>query len=331
MNKTVGLAANFQRAPVGFPVRLFGDYIRLWRKADFLRKSSWDIYHFHGFNIGSAVMRLSRALSSTRSILWRMLDTVPRLKRVLTVHGLSSELVRDNFIDRVERELLSRFDHVICVDRHLVATVREIAEDHSFDLDPIYVPNSVDTHTFSYHPHGEHVNLRVGFVGRAEMSRGIRLLSDFATCLPGTIDLHLALLGNKRDMSQIPKHVWRSARSVDVNLTQKQMVDFYREIDVLFNPVLAEGISRATLEAMATGRPPIMLARGNRYPVVDGRTGFLINSADELLRLLSELTTDRERLHTISQHGRKIVEGEFDCQVVLPTLNKVYSHIQGSA
>ena len=326
-NGSITTRPTLQTTRWGFPVQLLGDFRRLRRKARLAGELRWDVYHFHGHNVGSAILRLSRFLSSTRAMPWWFLDSTPRARRLLTVHGLTSQFPHAPWVEELEAMMLSRFDDAVCVDKHLVSIVERIANENSFELCATYIPNCVDTEVFRYCASRQHAGLSVGFAGRAEMSRGIEWLARLARLLPRAIQLHLALAGNRTDLSRIPQPLLTRANTVRVNVPHSQMVDFYKEVDVVVNPVLVRGISRTTLESMAVGRLPIMLSIGDRYPVIHGRTGFLVNTVEEALALLTQLSQNREPLYAISRRAREIVEHEFDCRVVLPSLEKVYEEI----
>jgi glycosyltransferase involved in cell wall biosynthesis len=107
--------------------------------------------------------------------------------------------------------------------------------------------------------------------------------------------------------------------------------DFLHKIDVLFNPITDEGISIISLEAMACGRPTIMIDRGDRYPIINNKTGFLIDDKlQELLKLLEHLNDNRIIIKKTSKNARKIVENEFSNQAIIPKIKNIYESLTNS-
>ena len=111
-------------------------------------------------------------------------------------------------------------------------------------------------------------------------------------------------------------------------LKENEVPSFLENIDILFNPVLAEGISRITLEAMSCGRPVIMLDIGDRYPTIHGKTGYLINEEiGELISLLRHIHENRGELMKLGENARRIVENEFSNEVIIPKIKKIYEDL----
>jgi glycosyltransferase involved in cell wall biosynthesis len=106
------------------------------------------------------------------------------------------------------------------------------------------------------------------------------------------------------------------------------MPQIFNKFQVLLNPVLVEGISRVTLEAMSCGRVVIMLDYGNRYPVINAKTGFLIkNNLKDLIETLKYLYDNPKEIQKISLQSRQIVETEFSSKIIVPQIELLYSKV----
>jgi len=78
----------------------------------------------------------------------------------------------------------------------------------------------------------------------------------------------------------------------------------YNVGDIVINPVLLHGISRITLEAMACGKPPIMINDSRiRYPLVNGFNGYIAKNISEIPVLVNEILKHEEAYQYISRNA----------------------------
>ncbi len=259
--------------------------------------------------------RLLRALPSN------VASPVPR---IATIHGLS--LPSDRAAEELQGRFLSCFDTFICVDKHLPDMAKGLGAPPSAAFE--YIPNSVDTKRFRPAGSKESSRLRIGFVGRLERSRGIGYLRALVEKLPPGVELRLALAASHVQLERFGGLLTKRGIAVRMNLPYEAMPEFYQGIDVVFNPVEVPGISRVSLESMACGKPVIMLAVGDRYPVEAGVTGFLISpSVESAPELVASLVGQRELLSRLGLAARNRVEREFGNDVVLPRIWRVYEKL----
>jgi glycosyltransferase involved in cell wall biosynthesis len=92
----------------------------------------------------------------------------------------------------------------------------------------------------------------------------------------------------------------------------------------------AEGFSNSILEYMAAGRPVVATnVGGASEAIVEGETGYLVNSGDD--RLMAEhlirLLGDRELRTTMGLNGRRVVEERFSCETRLRNTSALYQRI----
>jgi glycosyltransferase involved in cell wall biosynthesis len=131
--------------------------------------------------------------------------------------------------------------------------------------------------------------------------------------------------GSRRSLAK-----WDSLRrdqnaKVFTNLSPDVMPYFYNSVDCLLNPIDAAGMSLTSLEAMACGLPVIMV-RGDRYPLEDERTGLLVNPEPEAIsRAIQRLWEDPSLRRRLGQHARERVLAEFSTASVLPRLARLYA------
>jgi len=81
----------------------------------------------------------------------------------------------------------------------------------------------------------------------------------------------------------------------------------YRNADIFLFPSRWEGSPRVLLEAAASGLP--VVARKDYEPesVIDGRTGFLVADADEMMTRLAQLIADPDLCRAFGRAARSHV------------------------
>jgi glycosyltransferase involved in cell wall biosynthesis len=97
----------------------------------------------------------------------------------------------------------------------------------------------------------------------------------------------------------------------------------YRQADIFLFPSTWEGSPKVLLEAAACGLP--VIARNNYQPetVVDGETGYLVSSDDELFVRLQELLSRPDQRRKLGEAGRKHSE-RFDWDPITRRWEEVF-------
>jgi glycosyltransferase involved in cell wall biosynthesis len=313
---------NKTKSRMSFPYRVMTDVIRNNNKIKYLKKSKFDILHVHGPALSMNLQRIDGWIKKpilTRNIPFNSITKT----KILTMHGLFSPYTSNPFAEKYEKNLVMSFDRVICVDE--IVQKKVISYGHT---NTILLPNAVDTTTYSFQPLKDTKMLKVGFVGRLDKDRGLEYLEELITIQPKFIELHIAGSVNSHMLDRFNRKHTDAKIIFHSNVPNEKMPEFYKNIDILFNPVIVEGISRVTLEAMACGRPVIMLDRGNRYPVINGKTGYLVTqSISDIVALLDDIQNNKETLPTIAENARKIVEKEYSNKVIIPKIEKIYENL----
>jgi glycosyltransferase involved in cell wall biosynthesis len=104
-------------------------------------------------------------------------------------------------------------------------------------------------------------------------------------------------------------------------VSQADLPRHYAETDITAVPTIAqEGLSRTSVEAMASGRPVVASRIGGLpYTVADGSTGLLCQPGDpdDLARKLAVLLDDADLRKRMGLAGRRRFEEEFTWDVVI--------------
>lgn len=99
-----------------------------------------------------------------------------------------------------------------------------------------------------------------------------------------------------------------------------------RALDVFVHYSRWDALPNAVLEAMAAGLPVVASDNsGNRDAVVDGVTGFLVDSEVGLLERCQELIDDESLRRRLGAAGRERVAREFSLERMIGELSRLYS------
>jgi glycosyltransferase involved in cell wall biosynthesis len=326
-NTTVDAVPRFVNRRPLFPVRLASDVWRARRKLRLLDKLHPRLLHVHGLNMPASLIRLG--FQRFPRFMDRIADGFDRIEapRVATIHGLFSRMDPGHWT-QLETSFYAQFDHLLCVDRSLV---RFVEDRWAGDRVPCvhWFPNAVDTHFFVPSPMPVPDPIRIGFVGRLEKSRGLEELIYLSHHLPPNVELEIAGAGSYHDIEVFERRVGRQGVHLIYNADPRAVRDLLRSVHVLFNPVLVDGISRASLEALASGRPVTMLAGTDRDPVSDGTTGFVLDRSNDSIRAWADsLPSKVDELEALGREGRQRIELEFSLEAFGKRIREIYAHAE---
>lgn len=98
-----------------------------------------------------------------------------------------------------------------------------------------------------------------------------------------------------------------------------------RSLDLFVHYSRWDALPNAVLEAMAAGLPVVASDNsGNRDAVVDGITGFIVQSEVELLERSQQLVDDKALRLKLGAAGRERVKAEFSRERMLAELSRLY-------
>ena len=98
-------------------------------------------------------------------------------------------------------------------------------------------------------------------------------------------------------------------------------------MDIFVLPSLSEGLSVATLEAMASAKPVVATrVGGNPELVIEGETGMLVPSEDSeaLAQSITTFLLDKERARIFGKKGRARVERRFHINMMIEEYERLY-------
>ena len=302
------------------------EFLRYWNRRQRLSRIGADLVHFHSMDLDqtSRLLRKVGMIGLMRGLYRRTVEAAGRDVDVLLTDHTIFTAPPQVFPDEAKIALLQSFENIVSVDTKSFEFVKAFQATHPGRL--WFIPNSVDTDVFSEAP-TIHDGFQVGYAGRIGKT-GEEILLEVVEELGDNVAWRFALAGELADAQQ-----WRIARLVPdaefvFNTDYLRMPQFYSSIDLLLNPFPGEGVGRTTLEAMACGVPVIAVGAGDKYPIRNGETGYLVPpNPKEIARTIMDLKANRKHLRVLGKNARNIILREFSSSVVLPRLRAVYSEL----
>lgn len=172
--------------------------------------------------------------------------------------------------------------------------------------------------------------LRLATIGRLERQKGHEILLRALAELK--IDWHLDVFGDgslKKGLTDLAvclginnRIAWRGV-VLDMPLELKN-------IDVVVQPSLWEGMSLVVMEAMASGRVVIASESAAVGLIENNKTGLIvkIDDSNTLTRAIESVASDRAHARLLSASARHCAKENFDVEKNITSLKKVYESIE---
>jgi glycosyltransferase involved in cell wall biosynthesis len=113
-------------------------------------------------------------------------------------------------------------------------------------------------------------------------------------------------------------------------LERESVLELFQQAHCFLLPGERVVFDLATLEAMATGIPPVLSDEGgNREMVTEGNNGFLCSSADieVYVRRINELMADEALRRALGTTARETVRLRFSLERMVAEFDAVYEHV----
>jgi glycosyltransferase involved in cell wall biosynthesis len=192
------------------------------------------------------------------------------------------------------------------------------------------LPVGVDTKLFTPPAIRRNPDPVVLFAGTLIERKGPQHLVDAAHHFP---QAQFRIVGAGREgFEDVLRRKIESSRLRNVRLdgpkTQSEMTAIMRSCDIFVLPSRLEGIPKVTLEAAATGMPCIVFRDYETPSVVDGLTGFQVESTNTMIERLGQLIADPGLRESMGAAARAHVE-RFDWDTVSRLWQNAYLEMAG--
>ena len=173
---------------------------------------------------------------------------------------------------------------------------------------------------------------RIGYVGRLTPEKNVRFLAQLERDLlaKGNQDFRIVLIGQGAE----EKWLRENMRHAEFSgwLTGKDLSRAFANMDAFVFPSETDTFGLAVLEALASGVPAVVAARGGpAYTVEHGKSGYVASTFDEFASLLTILMTQPE-LHDsmrLEARHRALSIGSWD--QIFAGMYKVYERYTQTA
>lgn len=252
---------------------------------------------------------------------------------VVTVHGNADIYELPRALMPVTRAVLERADAIVSVSRDLATHLLERLGVGRITV----VPNGVDTQLFRPVRRARSDTVTLLSISRLVPRKNITVLIAAVHALAKEENLPVRLLvaGTGPEARQIARLAERSAGTVQFlgPVDEQRKRELLAEADAFVQLSVREGLSIATLEALASGLPCVVSdLPGVREPVVSGETGFLVADPEndrEVARTLRRLIHAREHLEQMGEAARRTAEAQYSLTAMAEGYWDVYRAVLG--
>ena len=180
------------------------------------------------------------------------------------------------------------------------------------------------------------------YVGRIAENKGVHLLLQaFFELVNKHEKVKLFIVGAETPDDEKSKVYFEDLKNKAIRINKdkvtftgkisfSQVNEFYLIADILVIPsIVKEGLPLVLLEAMATGIPVIVSARGGLAEIIkNGQNGLLVNdieNSEELRASISKLLDDDSLRTSLGVSGYEFVESSFLWEVIAKRMEEIYS------
>ncbi len=196
-----------------------------------------------------------------------------------------------------------------------------------FDAQPVYP--SVDIRSFSCNAFQKYFLCLSRIIPGKGISHAIDAFRIFSREKKGwRLIVAGSLLGDQRSKNYLAG-LEKAAAGLDVqfaiNIPDARAKELYSNCRALLFPSEDEDWGLVPLEAMASSKPVIANNRGGpTISVVDGKTGFLVNSPKDMAGRMLQLAEDQSLAEKMGKAGRKRVEQSYTWEIFLDKMEKTF-------
>ncbi len=238
-----------------------------------------------------------------------------RRARLSSLAGIEMKLERLS-LKRVcdsEKMVLESALKILAVSDDAKRAIAEIVPNARIEVWPF----PIDTMHYRYS--GSPRKRQLLFVGRAQDPRKrVELFLEAANSVLAATecsDVRLAVVSSVPIPQEILNRFPQLATKIDLyqNITDRKLIELYATSATLIISSEQEGLSIATMEAMASGTPMIATRCGGPEMLIeDGISGFLVNpTAEAISEQAIEILTKTKNAATMGAEARERIESRF--------------------
>lgn len=183
------------------------------------------------------------------------------------------------------------------------------------------IPNGIEIHRFEPGRISVHIPAKIVFAGRfVPQKNPLQIVQTLARIKH--LPWNCALLGDGPCRSEIEKSILDNELTDRIELpgwlTPDEVIDTFRNSDILFMPSLSEGLPVVGVQALAMGLAMVGSTSGFVDLIKPGKNGYLFpaNDTDHFASALAALVTDPVTLLKFRKNSRRLA-ADFDLHAIL--------------
>lgn len=171
----------------------------------------------------------------------------------------------------------------------------------------------------------------IGYVGRLVSLKRVDYLIDLASFLEKKgKDFKIIILGDGTEMELLRDSILKRNLNSHIQLLgfQCDLEKYYGQMDLFVLPSSEECLSLSLIDAGMAGVPAIAFNVGGNYEVVvNGKTGFIVDSKEEMMEKTLELIDDTEKHHQFSINAMQYCREHFGRNKHVEALLEMYREV----
>jgi glycosyltransferase involved in cell wall biosynthesis len=259
------------------------------------------------------------------------LPSLRQVPLVVTVHGNADIYELPIFFAPLTRAVLKRADAVVSVSEDLATHLQGALGVPAVTV----VPNGIDTDLFRPTPREPSDTITLFSISRIVPRKNIPVLINAVEALAreGEKRLRLVIAGTGPAEAEVARLASESQGATKYLgfIDEERKRELLAEVDVFVQLSIREGLSVATLEALASGLPCVVSdLPGVREPVTAGETGFLVRDperVEDVIVALRQLLDARDKLPAMRIAARKKAEQRYSLHSMTEGYWQVYRDV----
>ena len=251
---------------------------------------------------------------------------------VVTVHGNADVYELPRAMEPVTRAVLQRADAVVSVSRDLGDYLQQEMKVSNVTV----IPNGVDVALFRPSP-SSHPTLTLFSISRLVPRKNVHvLIAAVERLVSEGASLSLIVAGTGPEEARIRDLAERSSGAVRFVgfIDEERKRSLLGETDVFVQLSTREGLSIATLEALASGVPCLVSnLPGVREPIDAGETGWYVDDpedVDSVVTALKRALADRSRLDDMKRRCRDVAVERYSLEAMCDGYWSVFTSLVGA-
>jgi len=284
-----------------------GELARQKNRLRLLRDLEYDVLHVHGPVCYSNTVSTGPVFYPFYS---RQAWLSSKKPVVMTFHGLAESILKDQYQTaalniyfdiwkRIEKKNIERANKVIVVDKYAYDELRARKGIDRKKLE--FVLNPINTELFkpttkkaAVQKLNSHFTFQLDsdlltfcYTNRLTKDKGVEHLLRLANSISG--EYQLLVTGNGKYQKKILEAAKKNHRIKYLGAIPAEMLPYVvNASDFSFNPTLNAGALRVNMESIACDRPVVTYDGGDRYPLVDGKTGIIYKDQNKLAKIVQK-------------------------------------------